>query len=62
MALELSSYPDAGLRGHLRSVAKSLPHVSTAKPVPHVQATPVEVRRSSFRYVNVAPTSAWRQF
>ena len=27
MASELSSYPDAGRRGHLRSVANSLPHV-----------------------------------
>jgi hypothetical protein len=62
MALQLSSYPDVGFGGHLRSVAKSLPHVWTAIPVPRVQATPVEVRRSSDRYVNVAPTSAWRQF
>jgi hypothetical protein len=61
MASELSSYPAARHRGHLRSIAESSPHLSTAKPPPHVQAT-VEVQRTSDRSDNVAPTSAWRQF
>ena len=62
MAFELSSYSDAGRRGHLPSIAESSPHLSTTKPVPHVQATPVEVQHTSDRHVNVTPTSAWRRF